>query len=68
MNIPLIVLLVINYCSPDSFFLFLLLLYQELVFCKGGGGVTVLDQGSNHGEVEAAGFWGVPPGQSDGKP
>ena len=31
-------------------------------FCKGGD-VTVLDQGSNDGEVEAANFWGYLPGK-----
>ena len=29
MNIPVIVLLVINYCVLNSFYLFVLLLYQE---------------------------------------
>ena len=32
-----------------------------MAFCNGGG-VTVLDQGSNDGEVEAADFWGCIPG------
>ena len=33
-----------------------------MAFCKGGG-VTVLDQGSNDGEFEAANFWGYLPGK-----
>ena len=33
-----------------------------MAFCKGGD-VTMLDQGSNDGEVEAANFWGYLPGK-----
>ena len=33
-----------------------------MAFSKGGD-VTVLDQGSNDGEVEAADFWGYLPGK-----
>ena len=33
-----------------------------MAFCKGGED-TVLDQGSNDGEVEAADFWGYLPGK-----
>ena len=38
-----------------------------MAFCKGGD-VTVLDQGSNDGEVEAADFWGYLPGKVTAKP
>ena len=34
----------------------------SMAFCNGGG-VTMLDQGSNDGEVEAADFWGYLPGK-----
>ena len=33
-----------------------------------GGGVTVLDQGSNDGEVEAADLWGYLPGKVTANP
>ena len=33
-----------------------------MAYCNGGG-VTVLAQGSNDGEVEAADFWGYLPGK-----
>ena len=33
-----------------------------MAFCNGGG-VTVLDQGSNDGEVKAADFWWYLPGK-----
>ena len=39
----------------------------SMAFCKGGG-VTVLDQGSNDGEVEATNFWGYLPGKVTANP
>ena len=38
-----------------------------MAFCKGGD-VTVLDQGSNDGEVEAANLWGYLPGKVTANP
>ena len=39
-----------------------------MAFCKGGGGVTVLNQGSNDGEVKAADFSGYLPGKVRANP